>query len=1117
MCATRLVFLLTLFLLVLPLAPVASAHTPDGVASALLRAPSAGDALAMDTADYIEAGGGRWLRLEARANTHLVGRQDAPALVMDADGTLTVFWQSRRQEGRGHELYAQRFNPLGRRLGLETRLNEAVLPDQAGVSGALLANGRATAVCWESLGQDGSLGGTVVRLFQTGLTPLTGDLVANSVIRGHQSEAMCVALQDGGFVVVWTGPAEDGRLPRAWARRFDSSGHPSGGEFPLGQASSAGQRLPALAALPDGGFAAVYVAIDADGRPAGVFGRCFAADGSAGTPFKLNSGIDLGAIEPVVTVSTDGRLLAAWLEYGGETTDYDVRARLFRSDGRPLGPEFTVHENCSGIQNGAAAAFLPDGRFLVAWNHFTAGSRGADVMARFFKTHNTPDGDAFRLTRSTAGEQRLAEASGRLRLIAGEQGQLAAVWSGEGEGLGDEHGAFLTLLLPARETRAGDLDGDGLLTADDRELFYGLLSGSESRPGLLAAADLNGDARADLRDLELLLLEADPAGERRARQAEVFRSALSCAVQARRCAAETRRTAKHQDGQLIHAVVDEAAPHQPPVWDPTLRRDQVPFGGDPSPVPLADNGFFGVASTGWTPPDPHLAVGPDHVVVMTNGAIAFFTKAGSQTFIDEIENSYGFWGSVGATNFVFDPEVIYDPHSGRFMAMANERGTSSDSYFLLAVSDDSDPNGTWYKYRINATAHCGATIDSPNIAVDSQAVYLTADCWTSYNYVIYLLNKTPLLSGGAASVTNTLTITGPQSHGIPVTYGTAPAMYMIEHFESGSNTTVRLHAITNPLGAVSRVTYNLTVPSYSPPEDPPQLGTSTRPETFDSRFWSCVWRNGSLWACHHIGSSRVLSRWYEIDTGTWPASGVPTLVQSGTVDPGVGVRTFFNSISADDAGNAVMCFARSSSSEYISMARASRCADDPLGTLPDMLIQKASTTGYTTSRWGDYSAVALDPADGTTFWMHHEYATSGSSWNTWIAYHDPECTSPPVDTLAVGFACVPDTGTLPFVSQFWVQLENLTTENRRAAARIDVQVANGGSYSNWRAGWTNLSPSEVYTTYWNQNFPALGTLVGANLFTLTGEDVTPAPYNQPPYALAGDTDSAVCTVTASSP
>ncbi len=1058
------VLFLSLFLLTLSPVTVTMAHAPDGFSGALLCCPAANVAPAAHRLDHLDTGGSRWLRLEARANSHLGGRQDAPAVVIDDDGQLTVFWQSRRQEGRGHELYAQRFDPRGRRLGLETRLNEAVRPDQAGVSGALLANGR-TAFCWASLGQDGSLGGAVLRLFGPGLTPLTGDTVANGQTRGNQSDVVCTSLPDGGFVAAWAGPGEKGNLPRAWARCFDSSGRPAGPEFRLGQSALAGERLPSLAPLPRGGFAAVYAALDGDGRPAGVYGRCFTADNTAGTPVKLNNGNDLGAIEPVLAVSADGRLLAAWLEHGGEIDDYDVRARLLSNDGRPLGPAFTVHEQLEGIQNGAAAVFLPDGRFLIAWNHFTEGSHGSDVQARFFTAAGAPEGSAFRLTSSTAGEQRLAEASGRLRLAAGDQGQVAAVWSGAGEGLDDDHGAYLTLLLPA------------------------------------------GDK-----------IPVDPALEHEARQTAAFHSVLSTIAEARNLAEAAGTAAGHAgDKPVFRAVADEAAPHQPPVWDPELRREQEPFGGDPSPVPLSDGGFFGVASTGWTPPDPHLAVGPDHVVVMTNGAIAFFTKDGTRTFYDEIEDSYGFWGSVGATNFVFDPEVVYDPHSGRFMAMANEWGNSSDSHFLLAVSDDSDPNGTWYKYRINATTHCGATIDSPNIAVDSQAVYLTADCWTGYNYVIYILDKTPLLVGGAATITNTLTITGPQSHGIPVTYGTAPAMYMIEHFESSSNNTVRLHAITDPLGAVSRVTHNLTVPSYSPPEDPPQLGSSTRPETFDNRFWSCVWRNGSLWACHHIGSARVLSRWYEIDTGNWPASGVPTLVQSGTVDPGAGVRTFFNSISADDAGNAVMCFARSSSSEYISMARASRCFDDPAGTMPDLVIQKASTTGYSTARWGDYSAVALDPNDGTTFWMHHEYATSSSSWNTWIAYHDPECTPQPVDTLTVAFDCVPDAGTLPFASQFWVQLENLTTENRRAAARIDAQIASGGYFSNWRAGYTNLSSGETYTTFWNQNFPALGTLVGSNLFTLTGVDVTPAPYNQPPYAPDGDTASDSCTVIASSP
>ena len=64
---------------------------------------------------------------------------------------------------------------------------------------------------------------------------------------------------------------------------------------------------------------------------------------------------------------------------------------------------------------------------------------------------------------------------------------------------------------------------------------------------------------------------------------------------------------------------------------------------------------------------------------------------------------------------------------------------------------------------------------------------------------------------------------------------------------------------------------------------------------------------------------------------------------------------------------------------------------------------------------------------------------------------------------------------------------------------------------------TNLSDSETYSTFWNQSLPALGSLVGNNVFTIIGADVTPAPYNQPPFAPAGDTDNDACTVVATSP
>ena len=47
--------------------------------------------------------------------------------------------------------------------------------------------------------------------------------------------------------------------------------------------------------------------------------------------------------------------------------------------------------------------------------------------------------------------------------------------------------------------------------------------------------------------------------------------------------------------------------------------------------------------------------------------------------------------------------------------------------------------------------------------------------------------------------------------------------------------------------------------------------------------------------------------------------------------------------------------------------------------------------------------------------------------------------------------------------------------------------------------------------------PVQLSLVGDNNFTLRAMDVTPAPYNQPPYAPSGALDSDLCTVVGLKP
>jgi hypothetical protein len=323
--------------------------------------------------------------------------------------------------------------------------------------------------------------------------------------------------------------------------------------------------------------------------------------------------------------------------------------------------------------------------------------------------------------------------------------------------------------------------------------------------------------------------------------------------------------------------------------------------------------------------------------------------------------------------------------------MANERTDPSgfeESYFVLAVSDDDDPNGTWHKYRFDVTPEGaggagGGSIDSPNMAITDDAVYLGADFTFNGRYLLYIVEKAAVLIGAAPVTTDTIFFNSGAS-GLPRVIGQPPRMYMIHN---RTNQSVRLSAILDPLTAPTRVTFDLVIPPYAlGSEAPPQMGGAAEPTTFGSRFWSSEWRDGSLWAVHHQNTTRVLARWYEIHTNGWPDSGNdPTLAQSGEIDPGPDLRTFFPAIGSDECGNAMVVFARSSPSEFISIWAATRHAGDPLGTLRAPFLVRETTAYYQFTRWGDYGGIEADPVVGERFWTHHEYTLDGTNWLTWVA------------------------------------------------------------------------------------------------------------------------------------
>jgi hypothetical protein len=95
------------------------------------------------------------------------------------------------------------------------------------------------------------------------------------------------------------------------------------------------------------------------------------------------------------------------------------------------------------------------------------------------------------------------------------------------------------------------------------------------------------------------------------------------------------------------------------------------------------------------------------------------------------------------------------------------------------------------------------------------------------------------------------------------------------------------------------------------------------------------------------------------------------------------------SIAMDKLGNIALGYSASSSSVYPSIRFTGRIPTDPLGTMESesSILAGSGSQNGNLHRWGDYSALTVDPADDCTFWYTNEYEkVSGSfNWSTRIA------------------------------------------------------------------------------------------------------------------------------------
>lgn len=436
---------------------------------------------------------------------------------------------------------------------------------------------------------------------------------------------------------------------------------------------------------------------------------------------------------------------------------------------------------------------------------------------------------------------------------------------------------------------------------------------------------------------------------------------------------------------------------------PVHERTWTPRRGAPNSLPLGElttdrrarpiSGFPGIAQTPWTPPDPTIAVGPDHIVQTVNMTIAFYTKDGILTFSQRLDSTGnpGFFEDVGGGEFTFDPKCFYDHQAQRFVVVALEVYGTAESYISIAVSDDSDPHGLWYKYRTDAVTWVSGTsywVDYPGFGFDDRGYYVTGNLFRlsgpgpRFAGVLFrAIDKTPMLSGDPVSFNDlrdggAASVQAAQHHDIP------PAPY----FVGVENTsTIRIHTIDDPFGTPVLQSTSVTVPDFEAPfRGAPNAGGRNL-RTLDERIINVHWRNGNLYAGHTVfADARHQARWYHFDTAAWPNSGDVTLIQSGNIDAGPDIHTWFPAIYQNGDGDVGLVVAHSSANLFASIQVTGRKANDPLGMMGALTQIAIGTSGYELDRWGDFFDIAVDPRNDRTFWVVGEIATDPGVWATAI-------------------------------------------------------------------------------------------------------------------------------------
>lgn len=391
------------------------------------------------------------------------------------------------------------------------------------------------------------------------------------------------------------------------------------------------------------------------------------------------------------------------------------------------------------------------------------------------------------------------------------------------------------------------------------------------------------------------------------------------------------------------------------------------------------------------PSDNNLSVGDTQVVETINTAYEVYDKTSGLSFFPPQQISTIFTGmpglcGQGVTFFFTDPVVVYDKIAGRWIisiVAGNDTFTTGNE--CIAVSATSDATGRYFRYVFGFGTN--AFNDYPKLAVWPDAYYASYNLFTLKNVfaLACAYDRSAMLVGKHTTVVcfrnpnefsflpSDLDSATPPPSGEP--------NFFVDLFSTTSLHLFRFHVdFVTPSNSTFTGPVSISVAPFTPACDGrsciPQLGTTQLLASLGTRLmFRLAYRNfgthESLVANHSVQTSRAPAgvRWYEIRD----PNGTPTVFQQSTFTDG-NRSVWMASIAMDQRGDIGLGFSESSSAMHPAVGFTGRVVGAALNTMGSPItIFAGNGSQIGTSRWGDYSGLAIDPIDQCTFWYVNQY------------------------------------------------------------------------------------------------------------------------------------------------